>query len=176
MNPWTTRLAATALLAALAAPAFAQTPPGPDGGRMGMGMGHGHGAKGGSPEEWHQRRQERMQRHLNELKGQLQLSPAQEPAWAAFTAALQPAAKPERPSREQWAQLTTPQRIDRMQEMRQRHAAEADRRAQATKSFYAALNPEQQKTFDAQSLRMMGRGGHGHGHGEGHGRHGRHHG
>ena len=172
MNPWTTRLAATALLAALAAPAFAQTPagPGPDSGRMGMG--HGHAGKGGSPEEAQQRRQERMQRHLNELKSKLQLSPAQEPAWTAFTAALQPAAKPERPSRDQWAQLTTPQRIDRMQELRQRHAAEADRRAQATKNFYAALNPEQQKTFDAQSLRMMGRGGPG----EGHGRHGRHHG
>ncbi|MFN3376696.1 MAG: Spy/CpxP family protein refolding chaperone [Burkholderiaceae bacterium] len=172
MTPWTARLATTALLAALAAPAFAQTPPGPgpDGGRMGMG--HGHAGKGGSLEEAQQRRQERMQRHLNELKGQLKLSPDQEPAWTAFIAALQPTAKPERPSRDQWAQLTTPQRIDRMQELRQRHAAEADRRAQATKSFYATLNPEQQKTFDAQSLRMMGRIGRG----EGHGRHERHHG
>jgi Spy/CpxP family protein refolding chaperone len=38
-----------------------------------------------------------------------------------------------------------------------------DRRAEATKAFYAQLTPEQKKTFDAETARM----GHGHMHREG---------
>ncbi|RZL93508.1 MAG: hypothetical protein EOP76_09240 [Variovorax sp.] len=36
------------------------------------------------------------------------------------------------------------------------------KRAEATKSFYAVLSPEQQKTFDAESMRHGPRGKHGH--------------
>ena len=71
--------------------------------------------------------------------------------------------------------LTTPERIDRMRALRAQQAAEADRRGEATKTFYAALTPEQQKTFDSRGQHMRGKGGHrgdrGHGHGD-HGRHG----
>jgi protein CpxP len=51
-----------------------------------------------------------------------------------------------------------------------------DKRADATKQLYAALTPEQQKVFDAESLRMRG-GKHGGGRGgrDG-GQHRRHHG
>ena len=76
--------------------------------------------------------------------------------------------------RQDMDKLTTPERIDRMRAMRAQHAAEADRRGEATKAFYATLTPEQQKTFDAQAHRgrPMGgmRGGEGrHGHGDHHG-------
>ncbi|MNY56077.1 hypothetical protein D3C86_1921190 [compost metagenome] len=53
-----------------------------------------------------------------------------------------------------------------MQQQRAERNAQADRRGEATKAFYATLTPAQQKTFDAQTLR----------HGKRHGHHGKHHG
>jgi Spy/CpxP family protein refolding chaperone len=38
--------------------------------------------------------------------------------------------------------------------------AEADRRGEAAKAFYATLTPEQQKTFDAHTLRQHRKDGH----------------
>lgn len=99
-----------------------------------------------------------------ELKAQLKLTPEQEPAWNSFVAAMKPDAKamPQRPAREELDKLTTPERIDKMRALRdQQHKdmlAAMDKRDQATKTFYATLNAEQKKTFDAQHLRM----GHGH--------------
>ncbi|WP_236748699.1 Spy/CpxP family protein refolding chaperone [Acidovorax carolinensis] len=120
-----------------------------------------------------------MAQRIDALKAQLKLTPAQEPAWTAFTAAMQPSERPARldrtMDRNEMDKLTTPERIDRMRALRAQYAAEADRRGEATKTFYAALTPEQQKTFDAQAQPMRGKGGHrgdwGHGHGE-HGHHG----
>jgi Spy/CpxP family protein refolding chaperone len=42
--------------------------------------------------------------------------------------------------------------------MRTARMAEMDKRADATKTFYAALSPEQKKVFDAETAR--GRHGH----------------
>jgi protein CpxP len=62
--------------------------------------------------------------------------------------------------------LTTPQRIDKMKEMRTQRMADMsaamDKRGEATKTFYAALTPDQQKVFDAQHAR------HGHHEGQSH--------
>ena len=106
------------------------------------------------------------------LKAQLKLTPAQEPAWNTFTASMQPGERQARLDHKDMDKLTTPERIDRMRAMRAQHAAEADRRGEATKAFYAVLTPEQQKTFDARAQRMGPRGEHGkhgpHGH-RGHG-------
>jgi len=56
--------------------------------------------------------------------------------------------------------------------MQARHAERSARfakRAEATKTFYAALTPEQQKTFDAETVHAgMHRGHHGHGGPDGH--------
>ncbi|MDO8320715.1 Spy/CpxP family protein refolding chaperone, partial [Rhodoferax sp.] len=45
---------------------------------------------------------------------------------------------------------------DKMKELRAQHMGEMtaamDKRAEATKTFYAVLTPEQQKVFDAQSM------------------------
>lgn len=92
--------------------------------------------------------QERRAQHHAQLKEQLRLTPTQEAAWTEFTAAMEPA----RHARLGWEgmeQLTTPERVDRMRALRLQHAAEADRRGEAVKAFYAQLNPEQQKTLDA---------------------------
>ena len=112
-----------------------------------------------------------MAKRQAELKARLKITPAQEGAWTRFTAAMQPSARMmgERPTADQRAELdklATPARIDKMRAMRtQRMAdmtAEMDKRGEATKAFYAALSPEQQKTFDAEHMKMgrhEGRGG-----------------
>lgn len=97
---------------------------------------------------------ERMNRHLANLKQKLQLSPAQEGAWTSFANAMQPPAQMQRPDPQAMSALSTPERIDQMRAMRDRRNAEMDRRADATKAFYAQLTPEQKKTFDAETARM----------------------
>ena len=109
---------------------------------------------------------ERMQQHrakrLAALKDKLQLTAQQQGAWDSYTAALQPATphKPEeiRARRAEFAKLTTPQRLERMQARQAERSAMFTKRADATKAFYAQLSPEQQKTFDAQSMRGGHRG------------------
>ncbi|QXL83875.1 Spy/CpxP family protein refolding chaperone [Comamonas sp. NLF-1-9] len=110
---------------------------------------------------WQQKREQRAQR----LKEKLQLSAAQMPAWERFQQALQPA-EHARLQRGELKGLSTPERIDRMRALREQQMARMDQRDEAVKAFYAQLNAEQQKVFDAQGLR----GGH-HGHGERHGAH-----
>ncbi|KRB30504.1 Spy/CpxP family protein refolding chaperone [Acidovorax sp. Root70] len=160
------RLAATALLAAMALPVLAQQPPAAPAASPAAPT----KAAEGRHERHHGDMAQRHAKRLADLKGQLKLTPAQEPAWTTFTTAMQPGERPARLDRQDMDKLTTPERIDRMRAMRAQHAAEADRRGEATKAFYATLTPEQQKTFDAQAHRgrpMDGmRGGDGrHGHG-----------
>jgi periplasmic protein CpxP/Spy len=112
----------------------------------------------------------KMQAHMAkrqaDMKAKLKITPAQEGAWTAFTASMQPPANMgNRPGPEQRAEmdkLTTPQRIDKMREMRAQRMAAMDKRMDATKTFYAALSPEQQKVFDAEHSKRGGRHGGGH--------------
>ncbi|MDB5872738.1 MAG: hypothetical protein JWQ07_2180 [Ramlibacter sp.] len=97
--------------------------------------------------------QERIARRQADLKQKLQITPAQEGAWTAYTASMKPPANMQRPNRAEFEKLTTPERIDRMRAMRAARAAEMDKRADATKTFYAALSPDQKKVFDTQAAR-----------------------
>lgn len=96
------------------------------------------------------------------LKAQLKLTTAQEPAWMAFIESHKVPAgmKDKQAAAADLAKLSTPERIDKMKEMRAQFmsemTADMDKRGAATKAFYAVLTPEQQKAFDAAS--MMGRG------------------
>jgi periplasmic protein CpxP/Spy len=105
--------------------------------------------------------QERMARRHADLKQKLQLTPAQDSAWSAYTAAMKPPARMQRPDRAEFQKLTTPERIDRMRALRAARMAEMDKRAEATKAFYAGLTPEQQKVFDAETFRGRRGGPHG---------------
>ncbi|HMN21932.1 MAG TPA: Spy/CpxP family protein refolding chaperone [Ottowia sp.] len=107
-----------------------------------------------------QRMAERHAQRMNELKGQLQLSEAQENAWNQFASAMQPptAEQRRRFDRAELDKLTTPERIDRMQQRAEERQARMKQRGEAIKNFYGQLTPEQQKTFDAQSMRHA-RGG-----------------
>jgi hypothetical protein len=145
-----------ATLLALGSAVHAQTPPPPP-------------AANSSAPQMHERMQQRMQDHmarrLAELKQKLQITPAQEASWSAYTSALRPTPM-QRPERGEFARLTTPERIDRMRAMRTAQMAEMDKRSDATKTFYSALAPEQKKVFDEATLR---------GHRGGRGHHGGHH-
>ncbi|MFT4266785.1 MAG: Spy/CpxP family protein refolding chaperone [Xenophilus sp.] len=141
------------VLASAAFAASAQTPPATD-----TQPAQAQGAAPARPPADH-KRFEREQQHRAErlaaLKGKLKLDASQEGAWATYTAALQPPADakpPQRPDRAEFAKLTTPERLDRLQARQAERAAEFAKRADATKAFYAQLSPAQQKTFDAESL------------------------
>jgi len=142
------------LLAAAAFSASAQTPPpttGPDGSSSSAEhhMGWPHDGK------FMEHMQERRARHLANLKVKLKLDASQEAAWSAFTTASQPPGPPSqgRAARADFDKMTTPQRLDRMQARQAEHAAMFTKRADATRTFYAGLTPDQQKTFDTESLR-----------------------
>ncbi|MDB5895242.1 MAG: hypothetical protein JWQ88_2773 [Rhodoferax sp.] len=117
-------------------------------------------ARSGERMGWHDpaKMQARMAKRAAELKAKLKLTPAQEPAWTSFTASMQPPAPHARMEHGEMEKLTTPERIDKMRAMRAQRSAEMDKRADAVKTFYATLTPEQQKVFDSNA--MMHRGGH----------------
>lgn len=129
------------------------------GSMQGMGMGH-HGKGKMDPAKM----QARMDARHAALKTQLKLTPAQEAAWTAYVANHKPAAgmKGMAAAMPDLTTLTTPERLDKMKELRAQHMSERtaamDQRAEVTKTFYAVLTPEQQKVFDAQT--MQGRGSH----------------
>ena len=148
------------LMAGAAFSALAQTPPtGPMGGPGGEPRGMmRHGPMDPAT------MQAMMAKHQAALKEKLKITATQEGAWSAFTSTMQPPADMQKRSMDMRAEmdrLTTPERIDKMRAMRTQRDAEMDKRASATKTFYAALSPEQQKVFDAQRMR----GGHGRRHG-----------
>lgn len=155
----TLRLATAAAVLALtgtawAAPGTAQTE------MQAQHMAHrsDHGDKQMSPER-QQRMAQKMAERQNKLKQVLQITAAQEPAWNAFVASMAPpAGGMQRPNRDEMAKLTTPQRLERMQAMKAQHDQHMAARVEATKRFYSALTPEQQKRFDVESHRFMGHG------------------
>lgn len=159
-------LIAAALLAGLGFGAVAQPQPMQPGQPPAMARGEHRGDRA-------RFMQERMAHRAAELKAKLQITPAQEGAWSTWTQSMRPTGpRPQRPNFVEFARMTTPQRIDRMRELRNERIARQDRRAEATKAFYAQLSPAQQKVFDEQPM------GFGRGHGGKRGGHGggmRHH-
>ncbi len=114
------------------------------------------------PARLQQRMAERHARRMADLKAQLRIEPQQEGAWSAYEAAMQPPAEPwrRRMNRDELAQLNTPQRIDRMQQLAAERQQRMQQRGEATKAFYAQLAPGQQQIFDQQAMRG-GKRGHG---------------
>ena len=160
------RLVLAGLLASAGAAAMAQVPVTPPAAPVAAGQpsGPGEGMYRHDPAKM----QAWMARRQADMKAKLKITPAQEGAWTTFTAAMQPPAHHARPSPEQRAEfekLSTPQRIDKMRDMRMQRSAEIttamDKRGEATKVFYAALNPDQQKVFDSEHARRGHHGGHG---------------
>jgi hypothetical protein len=99
--------------------------------------------------------------HLAAMKKQLHLTAEQEPAWNQWLDATKPTPGMGHPEMKKadWAGLTTPQRLDKMQAMHEEHSQRMSqsltRHAEATKAFYAAMTAAQQKTFDDLTLRHL---------------------
>ena len=158
MTPIRTSLVTTGLLLALGGNVFAQPGPMPGSGMPPPRSEH-------MREHMREHMAERHARHLSELKAKLKLDAGQETGWKTFADAMQPpAAPPARPDRAAMEKLTTPERIDQMQALHAQREAEMKKRGDATKAFYATLNGEQKKTFDAETARFMpgGQGMHRH--------------
>lgn len=103
----------------------------------------------------HAKWEARRAAHLSALKEKLKLDPGQEAAWATFSQATQPGmrhAGDQQTMRSGFDNLTTPQRLDRMQAVSDTRRARMLERNQAIKAFYTQLNPEQQKVFDAEAM------------------------
>lgn len=164
------RIILAGLLATAGATAMAQAPATPPTAPMAAGMHGGHGERMGRHDP--AKRQAWMAKRQADMKAKLNITPAQEGAWTTFTAAMQPPAYGARPTAEKRAgfdKLTTPERIDKMRDMRTQRmtamTAAMDKRGEATKVFYAALTPAQQKVFDSEHAQRGHHGGKGGGHG-----------
>lgn len=153
------------LLTTLAGCGVAQSAPGtPSTGGPHAAMGHSDGMPGGMHGRYDPARmQARMAQRMAELKTQLKITPAQEAAWTSFTTALQPALSTGgmdmRAAHDELSKLPTPERLDRMRALHAQHMNEMgtrmNQRADATKTFYNVLSPEQKKTFDDAFTRTM---------------------
>lgn len=160
------RIILAGLLATAGATAMAQAPATPPTAPMAAGMHGSHGERMGRHDP--AKMQAWIAKRQADMKAKLKITPAQEGAWTTFTAAIQPPAHGARPTPEQRAEfekLTTPQRIDKMRDMRLQRTTEMnaamDKRGEATKVFYAALTPDQQKVFDTEHAKRGSRGHHG---------------
>lgn len=145
------QLALTALLGTLALPVFAQ----PAAPAAGPGAATPRAQR---MHDWQERREQHFAERAAQLKEALKLTPEQEPAWQDLMNAVQH--KPQHAhldmNPDDFAKLSTPERLDRMRALRSQHIAEMDQRDEAIKAFYAKLSPQQQKTFDAQFMPHQG--------------------
>jgi protein CpxP len=137
--------AAIAACAALGAVAIAQPVP------AGPPMEHGEHMRG------------LMRDPAQHLRAALQLRPAQEPALAAFVAAIRPGHEHEH---EHWEgrdkdgpAKTTPERLADMERMMADREAKMHTMIDATRRFYDQLDPSQKRAFDVLAPMMMHRHG-----------------
>lgn len=143
--------AASVALALTAGAALAQPYGYPPQGYGSQGYGsQGYGSSGG------------QQGELARLHAALHITAAQEDAWRAFVAANGP--DPQAQARERSAQamlptLTSPQRVDLSIAAMQADLETMRQRGAALKAFYATLTPDQQKTFDRETLQREQDGG-----------------
>lgn len=147
-------LALAALLGTLALPVFAQ-PAAPATGPAGPGANMPRAQR---MHDWQERREQYFAQRSAALKEALKLTPEQEPAWQDFMNTMQHQPQHARldMNPDDFAKLSTPERLDRMHALRTQHIAEMDQREEAIKAFYAKLNPQQQKAFDAQFMPHQG--------------------
>lgn len=116
----------------------------------------GRHAHGMDRSERMERMQARMAERQAKLKADLNLSAEQEPAWNAFMARMDAVkgshGKRGQNERSNWSELTTPERLDKMQARMAEREAIMNQRSDAIKSFYANLNADQKKVFDSQRM------------------------
>lgn len=116
----------------------------------------GSGANHAPMDKLHAMWRQRHAQQLTALQRSLKLQPEQDAAWTAFTSSMTPHPHEDHRQRmAEMAQLTTPERIDKMTALKAEHDAEMHKHAQATKTFYASLSDEQKKIFDQHTAKFM---------------------
>ena len=98
---------------------------------------------------------------LSSLHDALHLTAAQEDGWRGYRAAITPDPSTEarrRSAAMMMSTLTTPRRIDLINAEMEEDFAAMRHQGQAVKAFYATLTPDQQRTFDRQTLQTGGDG------------------
>jgi len=102
-------------------------------------------AQGGDPSQW-----------SNRLHSALRLRPDQEGAWRTFEQASMPSDQEDarrQDTFQRMGQMRAPQRMDLSIQMMRSDLQDMERRADALKTFYATLSPDQQATFDRETMR-----------------------
>jgi hypothetical protein len=113
------------------------------------------------------REQMRAQR-VAKLHDELKITPAQENAWSAFVASMKPAQRAgdrQHGDRAALANLSAPERAQKMIERHKQRTVFMEQRLAALNSFYSVLSPDQKKMFDEKAARMQSRFGRHGGHG-----------
>lgn len=96
---------------------------------------------------------EQMARRQAKIHDALQLTAAQEPAWAAYQSAIKPAAGMRHHGEyDAWAALSAPARMEKMIDMTKLHTTAMESHLAALNTFYAVLTPAQKKAFDAATM------------------------
>ena len=100
-------------------------------------------------------------KHLSELKAELKLTKDQEPAWQTFSDQVNAQAKNMASMHDkmkgdmQNMPMTMPDRMAMMADMMKERAQNMTAMADAVKTFYATLTPEQKNTFDKMHMSHM---------------------
>lgn len=119
------------------------------------------GPSGHNMERWHEYRHQRQVA----LQDKLKLNADQEKAWKAYLAVVDANFSSWKPlTRTEIENMTAPQRMQTMLDRMKEREGKMAKQLSALKTFYSKLTPEQQKTFDNESLFNRGyhRGGYGH--------------
>lgn len=111
--------------------------------------------------EFAAKRQQKRAERVAKLHDELRITPAQENAWNAFVASMKHPQRGDRQhgDRAAFANLSAPQRAEKMLERQKARLAAMEQRVAAMNSFYAVLSPEQKKVFDEKAARMQSRFG-----------------
>lgn len=158
-------IAGLIVAAGISSLAFAQSGRGGGGcdgmGPMGMGPMAGPGGPMGRQASMKFEPAQRAERRLEYFKGQLKLTPEQEPLWQAFAdKAKAEAGKGMRAMRDQAADanLAAPERMAKMQALMQERLNAMTGVNDSFSRLYSALSPEQKKVADLHAA-QMGKGG-----------------
>ena len=118
--------------------------------------------------EFSAKREQMRAQRVAKLHDELRITPAQESAWNAFVASMKPGQRAggQHGDRAAWANLSAPERAQKMIERQKQRTVFMEQRLAALNSFYSVLSPEQKKVFDDKAARMQSRfGRHGGEHG-----------
>jgi hypothetical protein len=105
-----------------------------------------------------------VEKRLDRLHSQLKLTAEQEPAWASYrsdTLARIESFASDRPDWSAMKDATAVARLEQMLARVQQHEKALTQQLDSTRTFYAKLNPEQQKVFDTETrMEHRGKGSH----------------